>query len=90
MKLIVLRFLTVKGENAYWKIEEEGKRQSWKDRQIAKRVAEDKVVSEKPLVVRIVVKIPWLAVQVKLDEQVRVGLEKKGAREGTDFKLEVE
>jgi len=89
MKEILLNFLTEKGASAYRKITADGDKQSWKDKKIAKSVAEDEVVSENPLVVRIRVKINWLAVQVKLDEQTVMALEKKGAKKDKDFTIEV-
>lgn len=89
MKIIILKFLTKKGEDAYMKIMEEGKKQSWTDRQISKKVADDSITNTNPLVVEIRVKIPWLAVQVELDKQIITGLEKYKALLDKDYKMEV-
>jgi hypothetical protein len=89
MKLIVLKFLTKKGEEAYFKVESEGKKQSWKDKQIASHVAKDVVFSKSPLEVHVEVKIEWLAVQVQLDQQIIIGLKKHGAVIEKDYTLEV-
>ena len=89
MKEILLSFLTEKGASAYRKITAEGDKQSWKDKKISNAVATDEVVSKNPLVVRIRVKINWLAVQVKLDEQTVLALEKHGAKKDKDFTIEV-
>ena len=89
MKEIMLTFLTEKGRKVYEVIDAEGKKQSWKDRKIAHAVADDEVVSQKPFVVRIKIKIGWLAVQVKLDEQTKIALERKGLKEGKDFTIKV-
>jgi len=89
MKEIVLKFKTEKGEKAYHKVDAEGKAQSFLERQIAKKVARDILISKKPLIVKIKIKVKRLAVQVKLDEQVEIALKKFGAVKGIDYELEV-
>jgi hypothetical protein len=87
MNKIIITFLTEKGRKAYNEIEEEGKKQSWKNRRISNSVASDEVISENPFRVRINIKIARLAVMVKLDEQTKIALEKKGLKEGKDFTM---
>ena len=89
MKEILVTFLTDAGKKAYEEIELEGRKQSWHDRKVSNAVAVDEVVSQKPFVVRIKIKIGWLAEQVKLDEQTRMALLKKGLVENKDFKIKV-
>jgi len=86
---ILLRFKTKKGEDAYRKVEEEGKAQSYMDRKIGRAVARETVLSKKPLIIKIHVKVKRLAVRIKLDEQVTVGLAKHGAKLDTDYTMEV-
>lgn len=89
MKEIILRFLTKKGEEAFHKVEEEGKSQSYMDKKIGKAVAKEIILSKKPLIVNIKVKVKRLAVQVELDKQVIIGLEKYGAKQNIDYEMEV-
>lgn len=89
MKRILMQFLTETGVQAYNAVEEEGKKQSWKDRKISQKVCTDKVISKDPLTIQIDVKIGWLAVQVELDKQIVQGLEKFGAVQDQDFTMEV-
>ena len=89
MKLVTLKFLTKKGVDAYWAIEEEGKKQSWKDRKISQAVASDSVTCMDPLTVQIEIKISWLAVKAKMDEQIIAGLAKKGCKKDVDYTMEV-
>lgn len=86
---ILMTFLTDKGCKAYYSVEAEGKKQSWKERQIANRVCEDRVINKDPLKVQIDVKIAWLAVQVDLPTQIEAGLEKFGAVKDKDYTMEV-
>lgn len=89
MKSILLKFLTRNGEQAYHKVDAEGKDQSFMDKQIAKKVATDHVLSKKPLIIKIKIKISWLAVKVDLPKQIRQGLKKYGAEEDKDYTIEV-
>lgn len=89
MKRITIRFLTLTGETAYHKVCEEGEKNPWHDRQVAKSVAKDKVVQKSPLVVEIKVKIPWLGEKTQLDHQIVLGLQKHGAEKDKDYTLEV-
>lgn len=89
MKEIKLIFKTKKGEEAYFKIEEEGKNQSGTDRRIVRRVAKDKTVSTTPLVVIVQIKIKRLAIALSLDEQIELALKKCGAKKNIDYTLEV-
>lgn len=89
MKEIILTFKTEKGEQAYKKVDEEGKKQSFMDRKISKAVASDKVVSKNPLIVNISIKVQRLAVHVELDKKVKEALEKFGAVEGVDYSMKV-
>lgn len=89
MKEIIINFLTEKGAKAYALVTEEGDKQSWKNKKISKAVAEDQVISENPLVVRIKVKIGWLAVKCDLESQTVNALKKFGAERGKDFTMEV-
>ena len=89
MKKIIVRFLTEKGEQAHWKVEEAGKNETLKNKMIMRKIARDKVTSHKPLVVEIDIKVPRLAIQAKMDELVVQGLEKEGARKDKDFTIEV-
>jgi hypothetical protein len=89
MKEIIINCLTEKGAEAYRLIDAEGEKQSWKDKKIAKALAEDEILSLNPLVVKVRVKIEWLAVQVRLDEQTVLAMEKKGAVKDKDFNVVV-
>lgn len=86
---IFLNFLTEKGADAYSKVDEAGKKESWKNRKIAEKVCTDRIVSKNPLVVEIKIKIMWMAVQIDLPEQIRTGLAKFDAVEGNDYTIEV-
>lgn len=90
MDKIILKFLTAKGEEAYRSVEEEGKRQPWKDRKIAEKVCTDKIISKNPLTVEINIKIGWLAVQVELDKQIVTGLDKFGAVQDKDYTMDIQ
>lgn len=90
MKLITLTFRTEKGEAAYRKVEAEGKKASFMEKQIVKKVCRDRVVSLKPLTVEIKVKIPRLAVQLDLEAQVEASLSKFGAKKDIDYVMVVE
>lgn len=90
MKKIILKFLTRKGEEAYYKIEEEGKNQPWKDRKIAEKVCTDKVISKNPLIVETKIKIDWLAVQIQLDDKMIEGLQMFGAVKDIDYTMNIE
>lgn len=89
MKKITLTFLTEKGIKAYEAVEEEGKRQSWKEKQISRKVCRDSVVCKDPLTVEIKVKIPRLAIQVDLPAQIKDGLNQKGAVIDKDYTMEI-
>lgn len=89
MKAIVLKFLTKNGEKAYHQVDAEGESQSKMDRAIGNRVASDHILSQDPLIVKIKIKIGWLAVKVNLPEQIEKGLLKYGAVKGTDYTMEV-
>lgn len=89
MKEILLRFKTKKGEDAYWKIDAEGKAQPKMDRRIANAVAKELILQKDPLVVKIKIKIKRLAVQVKFHEQVEEALKKCGAKKERDYDLQV-
>lgn len=88
MKFIRIKFLTEKGERAYFKIEEEGNKQPFMDRKISNMVFSDKVVSKDPLVVLVDVKIEWMAIKIDLRQQIIEGLNKKGCVLDKDFVLE--
>lgn len=89
MKEILIYFLTVKGCKAYASIDEAGQKESKINKKIVKRIYKDSVVSKDPLIVRILIKIPRLAVATEFDKQIIKGLEDKGAKNEKDFKLEV-
>ena len=85
MEKIIITFLTEKGEIAYKKVEEEGDKESFINKRISKKVAVDKIVNKKPLVVEINIKIKWLAVKIDLRNGISESLSKFGAVEDTDF-----
>lgn len=89
MKEIVLRFKTKKGEEVYHKIDAEGKKQSYMDRKISKAVAKDTILSKKPLIVKIKVKVKRLAIIIKLDQMVEDSFKKYGAKKNIDYDMEV-
>jgi len=89
MKEIILKFKTVNGEEAYHLIDAEGKRQPFKERQVAKAVAKDKIISKNPLVVKVKIRVRRLAVAVELDKKIVEALRKAGAKENTDYDMEV-
>lgn len=89
MKAIILKFKTKKGEEAYHKVDAEGKKQPYMDRKISKSVAKDSILSKNPLVVKIKIKVKFLAVKIKLDHKVEEALQKFGAKKDIDYKLEV-
>lgn len=90
MNKITLTFSTVKGEQAYRSVEEEGKKQPWRDRKISEKVCTEKIVNKKPLTVEITIKIGWLAVQIDLPTQIKTGLAKFGAHEGDDYTMDIQ
>lgn len=89
MKLIILTFKTPLGDEAYKKVQEEGKKQSRMDRAIAKRVCKEVVIGNNPTVLEMRVKVPRLAVACELDKQVKTGLAKFGAVADKDYSMEV-
>lgn len=90
MKTITLKFLTEKGVQAYHSVEEAGKKESWKNRQISKKVCTDHVINKDPLTIEIRVKIPRLAVQIDLPEQIRIGLAGQGAVPNIDYTMDIQ
>lgn len=89
MNLIILKFLTEKGAKAYQKVDEEGKKESWQNRQIARRVARDRIVCQNPFTVEITIKIPRLAIQIDMPAQIEEGLSNYGAKLDRDYTMEV-
>lgn len=89
MELIVLKFLTDKGKEAYHKVEKEGDKQNRLDKAISNKVSKEKIIQENPLIVRIDIKIPRLAQACKLDNKIVQGLKKFGALKGQDYTMEV-
>lgn len=89
MKEIILKFKTPKGVKAYYEVDAEGKSRPYMERKISKAVATDSIISKKPLIVRIKIKVERLAIQAKLDEQIVTALEKKGAKKNKDYTMEV-
>lgn len=89
MKELIITFLTERGEDAYRKVDEAGSHETGINKRIVKRVYKDKVLSEKPLIIWIGVKIPRLAVATELDKQIIRGLESYGAKIDIDFKIEI-
>lgn len=90
MKQIILNFLTEKGAEAYRKVENAGKQESWKNRKISEKVCTDRIISKNPLVVEINIKIGWLAVQVQLPDKIKEGLAKFGAVQDRDYTMVIE
>jgi len=89
MKKIILEFKTKKGEKAYYKVEEEGKAQSYLDRKIGRAVARESILSKEPLTIELKIKVKRLAIKVGLDNQIIQGLKKHGAIKGVDYDMEV-
>jgi len=89
MKAILLTFKTPKGTEAYARVDAAGKKQRWRDKKISKALAEDTIISQDPLIVRIKIKIPWLAVRINFDKQIIDALSKFGAVLDEDYKLEI-
>lgn len=87
---ITITFKTKKGEEAYKKSCEEGKKENFLNKAIAKTAfGEDKIIKENPLVIEIRPKIHWVALRVNLPQMVRDGLTKLKCVEGKDFTVEV-
>lgn len=89
MKEIVLSFLTPRGEAAYKEVEEEGKKESYMNRQIVRRVFRQQTVSENPLVIKIICKIPRLAEGIMIQNNIYDSLHKKGCVQDKDYTLQV-
>ena len=89
MKEIDVFFLTKKGVEAYRAVDKAGEKETGLNKRIVKRIYRDSVISEDPLVVRVKIKIPRLAVAQELDKGIIKGLEAQGAKDGEDFRLEV-
>ena len=90
MKNILVRFKTKKGEDAYNKVREEGEKQSKFDKAVAKRVCREIIISQKPMILKMKIKIPRLAVACDLPKQVEAGLAKFGAKKDQDYTMEVQ
>lgn len=89
MKDILIRFQTKKGENAYNKVREEGEAQPKMDKAIARRVCRETIISQNPMILKIKIKIPRLAIACDLPKQVETGLAKFGAKKDRDYTMEV-
>jgi len=89
MREILIFFLTKKGEAAYKKIDEAGSKETGINKRIVKRIYHDVMMSAEPLVVKVIIKIPRLAVATELDKQIIKALEGAGAVNGIDFRLEI-
>lgn len=89
MKTITLSFLTKKGEEAYQKVDFEGKSRPWRERKIGDLIAKDKVLSRNPLIVRIDIKMEVLAVQIEIDKNIISGLAKYGAELNKDYTMKI-
>lgn len=89
MKEIILKFKTAKGVKAYHEVDAEGKSRPYMERKIAKAVAKETIISKKPLIVKLKIKVKRLAVQAELHKQVVLGLKKFGAEQNTDYEMEV-
>ena len=89
MKEIDVFFLTRKGIEAYRAVEKAGEKETGINKRIVKRIYRDCIISQDPLIVRVKIKIPRLAVAQELDKGIIKGLEDKGAKNETDFRLEV-
>ena len=86
-KYYELHFLTKKGEAAYREIDEAGERESGANKRIVNAIYKEQVKSETPLIIRILLKIPRLAFQTGLEDQIVEGLEKAGAVRNKDYEL---
>ena len=89
MKEIDIFFLTKKGIEAYRAVEKAGEAETGLNKRIVKKIYRDSVLSEDPLVVRVKIKIPRLAIAQELDKGIIKGLEDKGAVVNKDFRLEI-
>lgn len=85
MKEINITFLTNKGEEAYKSCDEAGKKLKRKDQAINNLVAKDFIISNDPLVIKIKIKISWLADLNNYDLLIIEGLGKFGAIRNIDY-----
>lgn len=90
MRKITLKFKTKKGENAYKELDKKGKQESYKNKLIVKGFYKEKTINHDPLTIEIKIKIPWLAVQVNLDQQIKTKLKELGLQQSIDYTIKVE
>jgi len=86
MKKITIKFITDKGINAYKKISSQ--KQTWKEKQILKTIFREIQISE--TIIEIKIKIPRLAVQVKLDKKIEEGMSIERCKRDIDYIMVVE
>lgn len=87
---IEIEFKTKKGEDAYKKSCDEGKKESALNKAISKTAfGEDKIIKENPLIIEIRPKIAWVAMRVNLTQLIKDGLTKLKLTEGKDFIVRV-
>lgn len=86
MKKITIGFLTEKGKEAYKEIS--SVKQSLKERVIVNSTLKEKKLENGK--VEIIVKIPWLATQLELDEKIIETMSLKNCERDLDYTLEVE
>ena len=80
-------FLTEKGIEAYNKIKDV--KESFRDKMIMKKTFKEEIVSKDPLTIIIFVKVPWLAVQIKLEDSIINQMKEKKCKRDIDYTLEV-
>lgn len=83
-----LKFLTKKGEQAYNKVEQAGKKESFINKRIVNKVYSETVESKNPLVILIELKIVRLAPLINLAEQIEQALGNYGAVNLVDYVIE--
>ena len=85
-----LVMLTDAGREAYKKVEEAGKKESFMNKQIVKKVLSEKVIEKNPLTVLIEVKIPRLAPVLNIAGQIEESMKKYGAVNTVDYMIQEE
>lgn len=90
MKKITLTFKTKKGEDAYSKVEEEGNKKPYLERQVSRRIIKETLFSKNPLVIVFEIKIERLALAIDIKSLMISSLEKFGAVKDIDYIMEVE
>jgi len=91
MRTMYLTFLTMKGEEAYHKINKIGESQGVENKVVMRRIVREVVLNKtNPLEIRIDIKIPRLAQDIGLLGLTEESLKKEGLVNNEDYIIKVE